>query len=959
MINSAPALVDKARCAQEPIHVPGCIQPHGILIVLDAATLMVSHVSANVETLLGIAPADAFGSGLASIFGVVLGGRLESAVRHGEIVAVSPMRFELDVRGAFRTFECVAHRSDASFIIELEPVATDAEPAQTDSFAQISMLLARMERPREIPALGRVGAAAVQKITGFDRVLVYRFDDRYDGEVIAEITNGRLPEAYLGLRFPASDIPEQARSLYLKSALRLIPDAGYVPVPLIMCEEKPEPPVDLSLALLRSVSPVHREYLGNMGVGASMSISIVVRRRLWGLIMCHHREPHRIAYATRGLCTLIGDVLALQLGARMEAHTFEQQLRANALIGAHGSKLAAHDELGAGLVAGSGELLELFAAQGLIVRHAGAFTRVGTTPGDDRVVEQVAAALFRSAQTGVAASACLGDVLAPEIAAADAPCGALLIVLGDAGDEYLLCFRLETVQTIAWGGDARAAVGADDGRLRPRGSFARVEETIRGCSLPWSTHDVDTARIVRQRIVERAHTLDRRRAEERIRYLATHDLLTQLPNRAAFHKALQDAIHDAERDGALLAVLFIDLDRFKAFNDAFGHATGDRILQAAADRLRRCVRRDDLIARFGADQFVVVSPKLENESEAEQFAGKILTTISEPLIVANLPELRFTASMGIAIYPVDAQDAETLVRYADVAMYRSKQLGRNNFHRFGAVDDRIGSGTRTLQRRMQHGLERDEFVPYFQPIVNIQTGQLKSMEALARWITADRGMLPPSQFIAFAEKSQLIVALGAAILRAACKSAALWCGAENGEAPSVSVNVSARQFADSGFLGAVRQTLSASGLPPQSLQVEITESLLVGDEAYVVRTLRALADNGIRIAIDDFGTGYSSLSYLKRLPVHVLKIDQSFIRDLTELPDDAAIVRAIIAMAHSLNLQVVAEGVQSKQQLEFLRSEGCDAVQGYLTGRPLARLDAAAYVERFDRAAFAVSAAKA
>jgi len=924
--------------------MPCSIQPHGVLIVLAATTFTVTHVSANIEPLLGISAAAACGAGLNAIFGVALGSRLEAGVRQGELVAANPLRFEWDAGGTPLRFECVAHRSATSVILELEVLCVDDGGAQVDSYAQMSMLLARMERTLEITELVSLSAATVQKITGFDRAMVYRFDPAFNGEVIAEVTSEKLSAAFLGLHFPADDLPEQAPRLSPKSVLRIIPDVGSVPVPLIVAPAlSVECVVDLSPAMLRGVSPVHREYLRNLGVGASMSISIVIRRRLWGLIMCHHRKPYRIDYAKRALCMLLADVLALQLASRMEARTFEAKVRTSALVGSHSRNLAAYDDIGVGLIAAAHDLFDLFCAQGVVVRHAGTFRCAGSVP-DERGVGQIAAELFRMADNGVASTDRLADFVAPASLGANLPGGALLLALSGSCDEYVLCFRQETIQVVEWSGVVRAAAMDENGAPGPRTPLRLTKETIRGRSLPWSEHDADTARVVRQRIIERAHALDRRRADERIRYLADHDPLTQLPNRATFNTALSEAM----RDGALLAVLFFDIDRFKRLNDTFGQAVGDRVLQAVAERLRRCVRPEDTVARFGADQFVVLTAPLATETDVQTVANAILTAISEPLIVANAQELRFTASMGVAVYPVDGQDAETLVRHADAAMLRSKELVHNRLGRFGETQDRAASEVIALQRRMQRGLERGEFVPYYQPIVDIRSGRLKSMEALARWISPDRGILPPSQFIAFAEKSHLIVSLGAAMLRAACGHAALWRINGNPEAASVSVNVSARQFADTRFLPTVNEALAATGLAPEALQIEITESLLIGDEAYAIATLRALAKNGVRIAIDDFGTGYSSLGYLKRLPVHILKIDQTFVRDITTLPDDAAIVRAIIAMAHSLNLLVIAEGVQSNDQLEFLRAEGCDAVQGHLTGPPLKHADALSYVERFE-----------
>jgi predicted signal transduction protein with EAL and GGDEF domain len=380
-------------------------------------------------------------------------------------------------------------------------------------------------------------------------------------------------------------------------------------------------------------------------------------------------------------------------------------------------------------------------------------------------------------------------------------------------------------------------------------------------------------------------------------------------------------------------------------------------LQEASLRMQGCVRHDDIVARLGGDEFVIISPNLGKERDADFVARKVLAAVAEPFSIAQHPEIRFTASVGIAVYPQDAQDAETLLQHADLAMYRAKKQGRNGYQRFDSSDAGLTYERLTFERRIQQGLENDEFVPFYQPVVSLRTGRVESTEALARWIHPDRGLLPPSQFIPIAEESRLIVKLGETMLRAACAQGARWRATAGGEKLRVSVNVSARQFRETGFLRTVQDAVAETGLAPDGLGLELTESLLLGDEEYAIRTLRALADAGISIAIDDFGTGYSSLSYLKRLPVDVLKIDQSFIRDLSSAPDDTAIVRAVIAMAHSLKLKVIAEGVETETQLEFLRAEGCDAIQGFLIGKPVSHSEATAFIERFDFGSIGAAAA--
>jgi diguanylate cyclase (GGDEF)-like protein len=934
---------NESLCAQEPIHIPGSIQPHGVLFVLAEPDLTITHVSANIEAVLGVSVPAALDVSLSAVFGAAQGARFAHAVRADNAGGTSPMRLTFEAAGISHNFECVAHRSGDGFILEVEPDTGPADGGRLDLFAHVRAPIARMERSLDVVTLLAGFAADVRQLSGFDRAMIYRFDDDWHGEVIAESAADDVEDRYFGLHFPATDIPEQARRLYLKNALRLVPDVSYVAAPLVSRSgDAAENPVDLSRAALRSVSPVHLEYLTNMGVRATLTISIVIGGSLWGLIACHHRAPRRIDYGARAVCELLGNMLAWQIASRMQAEVLENRLQSNANIASLATLLGTQTDVSSGIIAGAQEVLDLIGAQSLVLRANGAFVRYGRAPAADADISQIAAALGQTADAGVATTHCIADIL-PQREGDGTQGGALLITLSDA-DDYVLCLRDEVIRTVNWGGDIRNTVTASDGTLHPRSSFDLWRETLRGQSLRWSSHDVAVARDLRSRIVERSQGIERQQAEERIRYLAHHDALTQLPNRAAFYEMLKRTIDEAGRAGAAAALLFVDLDHFKLFNDAFGHDVGDRILQAAATRMRACVRHDDFVARLGGDEFVIILPRVAHIDDADRVASKVIAAISAPFHVPGKSELRFTASVGVAVYPKDADDADTLLQHADVAMYRAKEQGRNAFQHFGLGGSGKTYERLSFERRIQEGLTRGEFVPFYQPISNMLTARIVGMEALARWLHPDLGLLAPAKFIAVAEESRAIVTLGEVMLRAACEQTARWC--RDVGALRVSVNVSARQFREPEFLHDVLAIVAETGIAPEALQLEVTESLLIGDEAYAIRTLRALADAGISIAIDDFGTGYSSLSYLKRLPVNVLKIDQSFIRDLTVLADDGAIVRAIIAMAHSLKLKVVAEGVERYDQLAFLQAEDCDEIQGYLIGRPLPAADTTALLAR-------------
>ena len=432
--------------------------------------------------------------------------------------------------------------------------------------------------------------------------------------------------------------------------------------------------------------------------------------------------------------------------------------------------------------------------------------------------------------------------------------------------------------------------------------------------------------------------------ERRIRHLASHDALTGLPNRTAFSELLNAARETARRHARSLAVMFVDLDRFKVINDTLGHEVGDQVLCEAALRLRHTLRASDVVARLGGDEFVVMVPELANSAHAEAAARKVLAALVRPMLVGGR-ELTLTASIGISLYPEDGEDEQTLMKCADAAMYRAKEAGKNNYKFHGGVSDRRALERLAMETSLRRGLERHEFFLEFQPCVSLKSGAVTGVEALVRWRHPELGIVPPGEFIPLAEETGMIRDIGRWVLGAACAQAAQW---EKDGLPAirVGINVSARQFAHDDLVAEVATALEASGLAPERLELEITESVVAHSVERAGEVLAGLRQLGVRLALDDFGTGYSSLSQLKRLRVHTLKIDGSFVAELPHDPDDAAIAQAIIAMGHSLRLEVVAEGVETQAQRDFLTAQGCDGMQGFLFSRPLPADKCAAFLRQ-------------
>ncbi|NVJ91593.1 MAG: EAL domain-containing protein [Methylocystaceae bacterium] len=425
----------------------------------------------------------------------------------------------------------------------------------------------------------------------------------------------------------------------------------------------------------------------------------------------------------------------------------------------------------------------------------------------------------------------------------------------------------------------------------------------------------------------------RKKTEERILYQANYDALTDLPNRSLFRDRLQRAIIRADREHKKVALLFIDLDRFKHVNDTLGHAAGDLLLQEAARRLTSIVRKSDTVARLGGDEFTIIIQDLDDFRLVETIVEKLLESLALPYELEN--NVAFVSgSIGITIYPNDASNVTELLKNADAAMYQAKENGRNLSQFFTKEMNDQANERRKLETALHQALEREEFVLHYQPIVDAATGKLVSCEALLRWHQPEHGNVFPDKFIPLAEDTGLIVPIGEWVLMKACREAVIW-SKYSDHPPNVSVNMSSRQFQRDNMATLIKNTLKETGLPGERLNLEITESLLVSNDDIILKQLHAIRDMGVALSIDDFGTGYSSLSYLRRFPITTLKIDRAFIFDLTTDPEAAGVVSAILSMAKSLNLKVVGEGVETAEQLFQLREEKCDFIQGYHYSPPV------------------------
>jgi len=469
--------------------------------------------------------------------------------------------------------------------------------------------------------------------------------------------------------------------------------------------------------------------------------------------------------------------------------------------------------------------------------------------------------------------------------------------------------------------------------LRKPAEPIEVLQCATALSRKWENDKLVRDQMLRLEEVITTRTRGLEAANQQLRHLATHDALTGLPNRVLLDDRLQQAIAHADRDMRAFALLVCDLDRFKLINDSLGHRAGDELLQEVARRLGTVVRTADTVARFGGDEFVLIGTSIGDARDAADLATRVMAALQAPVRIADI-DIHTSPSIGIAMYPDDGTSIQTLLAHADAAMYSAKQNGRGTFRRYesgmhAGTEDRV-----QLESDLHNAVTLKQFELYYQPKVDTRTGEVRSAEALIRWAHPTRGIVSPAEFIPLAEECGLIGVIGAWVIREACRQARAW--QDDGVPPlRVSVNLSASQFRDSGLVDSIRRALEDAGLEARYLEVELTEGAVMSDPEQSIAILEHLSSMGVLVSVDDFGTGYSSMSYLRRFPIDKLKIDRVFIDEIVSRPEDASIVRAIVSLAHSLRLKVVAEGVETPAQLDFLKTAGCDEYQGYHFSRPL------------------------
>ncbi len=913
--------VDLSNCEREPIHIPGSIQPHGVLIVASLPDRIVRYASANSEPLLGMSAASILGRPLVACLGATIADRIVRYDDHGTIVPETHRFVTLPIEDGSLCHFDIRHLNGLLYL-EMQRAGPQEDDEKLPAHAQ--MFIDSMRAACSLEHLLKVAAHQLRQLTNYDRVMVYRFNEDGNGHVVAEDCDAAM-DPYLDLHYPASDIPAQARKLYLLQRIRVLCDVDYVPVPLL-AHATPggnPPPLDMTFCDLRSMSPIHVEYLKNMGVSATLTLSLIVDEQLWGLFVCHHRDPKLPSPALRSSCDLLSQIISFMLRQAIEQHLSDDTNRRKQMVSHIADSFERYGSIADGLAAAETSLLDLVGASGALVCFDGKSRCIGSTPDLDDAL--VVMSELRALSTDKHFSLdSLAKALPEFERLRDVASGVLLMSILGSPSDGILWFRPEVVRTVKWGGNPEKAVqiNAQTGRISPRKSFDVWKRLVELHSLPWKPVDLEAVSELKRALSAFIMT----QAESLLSRSNLVDVLTLVPNRRHFQDKLREWKQRSDLYPA--AVILIGLDRFKRINEAFGHAAGDDLLIQVARRLSGFIGNDVLLARLGGDEFAMFCNGMTAE-EVDTLVLEIGEAIATPFQVHGRP-FRATASLGVAHSSHGVE--EELLQAADTAMHLAKRSGRNRSISFDKLAQDASTARLELEQDLYRALEGHEFYLVYQPIVSLTDRSLYGFEALIRWNHPQRGVVPPVDFIPIAEETGLILPIGRWVVREAAKMLRRWSVAFGGRL-TLHVNVAAPQLISPDFVAYLTEISREYSLDPKAISIEVTESVLMRDLA--VDTLRDLRNFGFCVSVDDFGTGYSSLAYLQKLPVDLVKIDRSFVRDIAGSAKSRDFLSAMVHLIKTLGLTAIAEGVESEAQSELLLSLGCTRAQGYYFSRPM------------------------
>ena len=925
-----------ANCESEPIHLPSRIQPHGALLVASADLSQIRQVSSNIEKMLRVSPGAALGKPLSELLGEVNAQKILDLPVRGDFQPSIPTLLQFDDREKTQDLVAEVHRVRGDWVIELEP----SDEAERRHFASlfVSVRNALWDADAELEVTSYCGLVAdqVRIITGFDRVMVYRFDQYWNGEVIAESGAGRLP-SLLGNHFPSSDIPTQARDLYSRNLFRALADTDALPADLV----PPTHPVtgevlDMSYATLRSMSPVHIEYLRNMGARASMSISLMTSGKLWGLIACHHSEPRQVSFDVRGLALFIGTTASLKLTNLESSARSNFLARVQEILIRVTRQIGKSVDIGEAVEIAAPEVLAILRSTGGVVAIDGHFHTFGEVPSAEQLTALIDW-LKVDCDAEVFHTECLTQHYPDAAAFSECAAGLMAVRMDSQFNNFTLWFRREVLHTISWAGEPNKSVvkSANGIRIEPRASFAQWIEEQHGRSSPWSPAEAESAQALSLMLTEvLTQTVIKTRTvttATRLKYLADHDHLTGLPNRRLLTEKLNAAVANAEVKKRDLAVLFIDLDHFKTINDKLGHLSGDLYLQEMARRLKENLRHDDILARWGGDEFVAIIEGVRNPEPTDETIARLQKKLALPLTLDGYV-VTPSASIGVARYPSDGTSGVRLMQAADQGMYRSKKNKPKAMVLAPRGPGPQSDGSFDVGSQLRRAIAEHELVLHYQPQFRTECGSLVGLEALLRWNHPTQGLIAPPASLPDAEGAEVMRTIADWVLQSVCARMAEW---KPTMPPSavIAINVGSAEF-DIDLAGRAADCAGTTRISTESIAFEMTEEILER-RPDVVPVLQSCADAGIKLTVDDFGTGYMSLAQLRELPISCFKIDRQFVEGALKDERDAAIIRSVVARGNSLGIESAAQGVGCREQLDFLRTERVDVVQGPYLGDPM------------------------
>jgi diguanylate cyclase (GGDEF)-like protein len=910
-------------CKNSEVQYLGDVQSHGALIAANSEANLIEYCSANTADLLGIGPARLLGQTGAALSGAwpnlwaLAGG--EGKLEWGNVAGAVPLVAMGHTQGAHRIFEFERahvsshwwnHSGRTRFVEQLTAVRT-------------------AERCREFLANW------VYERSGYDRVMVYRFLPGWHGEVVHERCRPGVG-GFLGLRFPASDIPPNARQMFALNWQRSIVDVDTAASPILKWNEDAQP-LDLTYSTLRSAHPVHIQYLKNMGVQASLTLSIVVSGRLWGLIACHHlasrRVPIRDRLAFEEMARLVSLHLTNLLGLIEHGEQSHMRQQLSRLQGAMSHD---RDEPKAALSGNLGMVRKTFRAGGAWLRLEGRDYFAGLVP-DKLSLGPLRDFLDRFPREQVSDYDTLPEPLQQYRALVANSSGLLFVPLGSA--DFVALLRPEVIETVNWAGKPMSLeenAGPASSPLTPRNSFAVWAQRVRNTAEPWTDTELEFGEKMRT-------DLQLFLATARLEQIALHDPLTGIANRLLFERRLHQEVHIAAVRNSAFAVYMIDLDRFKQVNDTLGHGAGDRVLMEVGARLMSLVRKDDTVARFGGDEFAILQTGLEDGAGAVAVAERIVQSISQPYQI-DRQTAEIGASVGISIYPSDTVEASELVECADLALYQVKRSGRNAYSMY-RPDMRGAESRSTDGEQLLQALRDNEFRLDYQPIVDAQSGELRGLEAFLRWHQPGASERTASEFMQLVDHKRLGLAVGEWVMDAVFRQYRAWLREGLPMVP-VAINIGNDEFATQDLLGRIQRLGALYETGCQWLRLDIKEQAMVADFGHAIRKLERLREAGIGANLDNFGHGYVPLGCLTQLPFRGIKLDSELLADKHSRQQFNALFNVVQSIAQVFSAQLTVTKIETCEMIEMLRSERIDLAQGYQIARPAGAAQAADWLRQ-------------